>query len=241
MKKQKKHTGRRYLTNAVLVLCLLVFLFSLGKLVSVMGEYRQAQETYKAAEEDFTEKNTGTDKNEGEESKLPQVDFDKLKAVNEDIIGWIYIEGIDVSYPILKGESNQEYLFSSYEKKYLVAGSIFADYRCSGDFREEHTVIYGHNMHDGSMFGRLDKYADEKFRKDNPDVYIILPDRVLGYKITEAKKVSIKDEIYKLPAPDAEGEVEVGEQLILSTCTEDSSDEYRFILVCKINHSEHCA
>ena len=103
------------------------------------------------------------------------MDFEGLLAVNDDIIGWIYIENTDISYPVLCGRDNQQYLFQSYEKKYLTAGSIYIDYRCSRDFTDSRTVIYGHNMHNGSMFGKLDKFTKESYMKEHPYVYILLP------------------------------------------------------------------
>lgn len=180
MNTEKKHDRDRYHRGIRTVLMLIlaaVFLFSLYKVVSILKEYKEINDFYDKTEELYTAK---------EENHLPEVDFEKLRKVNEDVIGWIYIEDTDISYPILKGEDNNQYLFQSYEKKYVVAGSIFIDSRCSEDFGDERTVVYGHNMKNGSMFGTLDRYEKEEYRKAHENVYILLPDgRRLQY---QAKK-----------------------------------------------------
>ena len=88
----------------------------------------------------------------------PQVDWANLKAINEDIIGWIQIEGTEISYPIVKGIDNSYYLNHTVQKTYNIAGSIFLDYRNERDFSDSKNIIYGHNMKDGSMFHVLRNY-----------------------------------------------------------------------------------
>lgn len=80
---------------------------------------------------------------------------------------------------MLQGRDNQYYLFRTYEKEYLGAGSIFLEALNSGDFSDIHTIIYGHNMHNGAMFGTLDKFFKEEYRDEHPYVYVLLPDGTL--------------------------------------------------------------
>jgi len=91
------------------------------------------------------------------------VDFDALWKVNPDVKGWIYLEALGITYPVVKGETNDDYLYTSVKGTANSGGSIFMDYRNSDDFLDPHTLIYGHNMKDGSMFGKLKKLYDQKF------------------------------------------------------------------------------
>ena len=210
-------------------ICLVVFLFALYNIVTIIQNYKKIDNTYDGAAKEFTEISAG--------DRIPEVDFDKLTKINKDVIGWIYIPDMDISYPVLCGIDNDQYLFQSYEKKYLTAGSIYIDYRCSRDFTDSRMVVYGHNMHNGSMFGKLDKYTDESFMKEHPYVYILLPgEQTLKYEVKKAYKASVQSEIYKLPSSSAE---DAGERMLyLSTCTEDSSDTQRFVVKCEYIESE---
>lgn len=237
MKELKKHRGRHLLRIIGIAVCFAVFLFSLFNVISIIQNYREIDKTYEGAAGKFTEIPVKPPEEDGEGTGVPQVDFEALLKVNDDIIGWIYIEGTDISYPLLCGRDNQQYLFQSYEKKYLTAGSIFVDYRCSRDFTDSRTVVYGHNMHNGSMFGKLDKFTKESYMKKHPYVYILLPGgETLKYEVKKTYKADIEGEVYKLPSDKAEAAED--RKLYLSTCTEDSSDTQRFVVECDFAESE---
>lgn len=93
-----------------------------------------------------------------EETEKKYIDWDYLKSVNEDIIAWIEIEGTNINYPILNGVY---YLKHSFDKKYNNNGSIFTTDLLP--FESNETIIYGHNMKNGSMFSNLSKYLDKDF------------------------------------------------------------------------------
>ncbi len=113
--------------------------------------------------------------------KIPQIDFSKLKEVNNAIVGWIIIDGTQVNYPIVKGKNNSYYLNHSYDKSYNSYGSIFMDYRSDENFSDLNTFIYGHYTSNGSMFGELKKYMEESFYKEHPFFYILTPNG--NYKV----------------------------------------------------------
>ena len=217
--------------------CLAVFLFALYNVIFIIQSYREIDRTYEGAASQFTEVPVQSPEKETAGAGVPDVDFDALMVVNDDIIGWIYIEDTDISYPLLCGRDNQQYLFQSYEKKYLTAGSIYIDYRCSRDFTDSRTVVYGHNMHNGSMFGKLDKFTKESYMKKHPYVYILLPGgETLKYEVKKSYKADIEGEVYQLPSGEAKDSEE--RKLYLSTCTEDSSDTQRFVVECDFAESE---
>ena len=238
MKELKKHRGRHLLRIIGIAVCLAVFLFALFNLISIIRGYGEIEKIYNEAVGQFTEIPSQTSEAEPEGGTgVPKVDFEALAAVNDDVIGWIYIEDTDISYPVLCGRDNQQYLFQSYEKKYLTAGSIYIDYRCSRDFTDSRTVIYGHNMHNGSMFGKLDKFTKESYMKEHPYVYILLPSgETLKYEVKKAYKADVEGKVYDLPSGEAQNPED--RKLYLSTCTEDSSDTQRFVVECDFAESE---
>lgn len=109
------------------------------------------------------------------------VDFTKLKNINEDVVGWIVIEGTKINYPIVQGKNNTYYLNHSYDKKWSSFGSIFMDYKSSSDFLDYNTFIYGHHTKNGSMFGEIYKYLDESFYNEHPFFYLYTPHK--NYKV----------------------------------------------------------
>ncbi len=89
------------------------------------------------------------------------IDFEKLNSINKDIKAWIYVPGTKIDYPILVGESDEEYLYNDMNKEYTPLGSIFS---YSGtNFTKGNTFIFGHNMASSQMFGELRKYIDKDF------------------------------------------------------------------------------
>lgn len=100
-------------------------------------------------------------------------DFASLKEQNEDIYAWLTVPGTEIDYPILQCEEDNFYLTHNLEKKYDKYGSIYSNASCNGtDFKDYNTILYGHNMRNGSMFAGLHKYEDESFFEENPYFYI---------------------------------------------------------------------
>ena len=100
----------------MVLLLLAVFLFSLYQTLRILYGYRQAKAVYENAERAYLIP-VSRDETEAETERIPPaIDFEALQAVNKDVIGWIFIEGTEVNYPILLGVNNQQYLFQSYEK-----------------------------------------------------------------------------------------------------------------------------
>lgn len=105
-----------------------------------------------------------------------KVDFEELRKINPDVVGWIVIDDTEINYPIVQGTNNSYYLNHSYDKKWSGYGSIFMDSSSSKDFSDNNTFIYGHNTKNGSMFGQLYKYMDFNYYKDHSIIYIYTPD-----------------------------------------------------------------
>ncbi len=99
-----------------------------------------------------------------------KIDWEKLKNINQDVIGWIEIENTNINYPILKDNDSLYYLKHTFEKKYNRNGSIFT--LDNNPFQNEETIIYGHNMRNGLMFSDLSNYMNEKFWEEHKTVHI---------------------------------------------------------------------
>lgn len=127
------------------------------------------------------------------------VDFSGLKETNEDIVGWIYFEDEEISYPILQGDTNDVYLKTSYLGKASRAGSIFLDCKNGMDFEDFHSLIYGHNMRDKSMFGKLSYYREDTAYYNGHEYFqIITPSKKFRYEIIACKSVKEDNPIYDL-------------------------------------------
>lgn len=109
--------------------------------------------------------------------------LNKMSTINPDIYGWINIDACDISYPIVQGRDNSYYLRRDFYKNSLNAGCIFVDYRNSKNLGENYnTVIYGHNMNDGSMFAGIHQF-ESKSVFDNAKIVITTLDGVFTYEV----------------------------------------------------------
>lgn len=90
--------------------------------------------------------------------------------VNNDYQGWLKVNGTKIDYPVVRGLDNAYYLDRDFFKEKSDAGSIFMDYRNIGNFKDRHTVIYGHHMKNGEMFAGLHKYKEKEFLMENKNI-----------------------------------------------------------------------
>ncbi len=123
-----------------------------------------------------------------DEHLLRVFDFASMQEdVNEDIYAWLYIPNTKVDYPIVQHPTDDiYYLEHTIEGVKGYPGSIYTEKVNSKYFTDFHTVIYGHNMKNGTMFHNLRNYKDETFFKENRNIYVYLPDRTLKYEIYAA-------------------------------------------------------
>lgn len=238
----------------VLIICLLlVFLQATGKLIHAYLRYQKGDRTYEQLQEYVKETEESTE-NEPEETEEPtedtylQVDFAGLKAINPDVAAWIQIPALDISYPVVQGDDNAFYLTHLFSGEYNINGSIFVDYHNQADFTDQNTIVYGHNMKNGSMFGTLDEYNKQEVFEQHPEFYIYLPGKILEYRIFScyAGRTGSEGYIYRFPeeenfqtfldrvssyaAYDTGTELVVTDRVVtLSTCV-NSNRNYRYLV-----------
>lgn len=249
----RKKTGSskgRMISNVILVIAVIVFCVSAFQLFRIISGYYEGRKEYdKVREMAVTEKETGS----GEEKETQfTVDFDTLKGINPDTVGWIrfYPEPSQINYPVVQTTDNSTYLDKTFSANDNTVGAIFVNTYNNPDFNDRNTIIYGHRMNDSSMFHDLAKYEDKSFWESNPYFYFYTPDgREITYHIYAAGQVTDTSDTYltefaddaayqafldytkEASAYDTGVEVTADDTVVtLSTCTK-ASDEHRMVVV----------
>lgn len=233
---------------------------------SYLAEEETGSENYDALEDDDTLKDdaavqsiTGKELvnrvENGREITVPvmknPIDFEQLQSVNEDIVGWLRIRGLGISYPVVQGEDNDYYLHRTFERTDNFAGCIFMNCDNDSDLSDQNTIIYGHNMKDGSMFGKLKNYNEEDVYQKSKYFWIYTPDLIYQYRIFSASIVNKTGLTYQIMFTEDEFNQFVNQAfsssvvdnsglsvtredrvVTLSTCTGD--DSTRFVVVGKL-------
>lgn len=127
---------------------------------------------------------------------MESIDLEALREVNPDVLGWIMIPDTVIHYPLMAGTEDNYYLNHTWNKESYGVGSIFLEHLSSPDFTAFNTIVYGHNMNDGSMFGSLLQYRDPEFRETHPYVYIRSDQDVYRYEIFSAYFAKIDSDTY---------------------------------------------
>lgn len=130
-----------------------------------------------------------TAENESAEPYVSPIDFASLQQSNSDIYGWLRIEDTDIDYAVVQSESADDYyLIHDINGNYDLNGSIFSQHEYnSKDFEDPVTVLYGHNMKTGKMFGHLrQSYTDPDFFEAHKVITIYTPEEELDYKVFAA-------------------------------------------------------
>ena len=150
-----------------------------------------------------------------------------LIAVNGDCIGWLSIDGTNISYPVMHTPSDpQKYLRRNFYGKYSQSGVPFLDGRC--DLQSTNLIIYGHNMKNGTMFSDLKRYVDRDFLNAHRTVKFETTDGVQTFIVTEALKTNTSDAWYNRIASE-----DGSRCLILSTCYGSDKDGRLLIIAAE--------
>ncbi len=145
----------------VQIICGIIFLYAIIQISEIFCDYKQASKEY----EHLSENVLTITENISDAEKLPgyELDFETVKALNEDFVGWIILPDSKINYPIVKSMDNEKYLTTTFEGKEASSGAIFMDRNCENDFSSKNTILYGHNMKNGSMFRALNFMTDEEY------------------------------------------------------------------------------
>lgn len=130
--------------------------------------------------------------------KMMDINLETLRKYNAEVVGWIRIPDTEVDYPLMQGEDNEAYLKRAWDGSDSFSGSIFLECMNTADLTDYNTIVYGHNMRNGSMFAALRMYKDAKFMEGAPYVYILTDAGVYRYEIFAAYDAGIESPTYGL-------------------------------------------
>ncbi|MDO4566812.1 MAG: class B sortase [Oscillospiraceae bacterium] len=192
-KKRKKKKKKSGLLKAVRIIAIIVIALCAGYIGWWLINSARLKNASQEAARLYTSEAEAL---EGEDSSGFQVDFTALKEVSEDVAAWIRMPGIEViDYPVVH-YNDEYYLNHSWQGEYSAHGAIFIEEINSPDFTDYHTVIYGHKMLDGSMFGSLRSYEDAEYYVENGGlIYIYTPETSLTYEIFAVEYVTAADPV----------------------------------------------
>ncbi len=124
-----------------------------------------------------------------------------LAEISKDAIAWITVDGTSIDYPVMQGKDNSEYLNKNPFGKYSLSGSIFLDSRNSGDFSDGYSMLYGHHMEYGAMFGALDEFkSKEYFDSHRTGQLIAVGGKTYSIRFFAAAMVQATDHVVFNPA-----------------------------------------
>ena len=180
------------------------------------------------------------------------VNFEELKKINEDTVGWIKVNGIEINMPVVQADDNEYYLRRSFDKSYNLSGWAFADYKNKFDGTDKNIIIYGHNRRDNIMFSPLTNVVKPEWYDNDENRYVsfITEEKEYKYEVFSVYQIEVEDyylqtefssnEEYKeflntlksRSQKKYEAEVSENDQILtLSTCGNNS--KYRVILHAK--------
>lgn len=210
--------------------CLLLSAVAVLAGVNIYSELKERQKEKEdfAAVSQITEPTVATAQTESEpaEQSAAERNIQALITENADCIGWLSIDGTNISYPVMHTPSDpQKYLRRSFYGQYSQSGVPFLDGRCStvgGNL-----IIYGHNMKNGTMFSDLKKYLNTDFLNSHRTVRLETADGVFLFTVTEVRRTNTADQWYnRITSED-------GRQLILSTCYGSGKDGRLLIIAAE--------
>ncbi|MDD6032263.1 MAG: class B sortase [Oscillospiraceae bacterium] len=247
---------------------LILFLLSAAAVIfagiqlwKVYSGYAKGQASYEALSQQYTHPAAEASQSpsgpyEPQQAALISVDFDALQAQCPDVVAWLFFPDTPINYPVVQSGDNNYYLRRLLDGTYNSSGTLFMDYRSQPDFSDWNTVIYGHNMNDGSMFAVLPSFREQDFVDEHPAMYLLTPEETWQVDWIAGCTLPADAALYTLP-PDQEGrdqllqslleascfrtDVEVTDDdrlLTLSTCVYDYKDA-RFVLVGVLRTPDH--
>ncbi len=174
-----------------------------------------------------------------------EVDLSALQAINPDVVGWLTLDDTRIDYPVLQGNPDYTYLNRDMYGNVSLTGSLFISYQANRYFEDDYTIIYGHHMEAGGMFGAIDYYEDENYFNEHLTGTLITEKKIYDLKVQALIYLDAYSEIYskkdiktlkKFIKNTKNYEVKIGnieitdKTLLLSTCGPNGNTD-RIILI----------
>ena len=212
-KRKTKQSFIHYLIPTVLFISMIVFG---GLFLRDFLEYRAAEDEYASLQDHIViseepkkeapkKEKAGEEEFDDEPEEEPvdllhphfQIDYGALSGVNADFTAVLHVPALSITYPVVKSKDNEEYLHRTFEGKANFAGSIFLDANAKGSYDHKNTFIFGHNMKNGTMFGKLKYFLrDDQLANSNPYVFLCRPEGITRYRIFSYYLTTVESPIY---------------------------------------------
>lgn len=175
----------RVIRILIVLLCIFAILVGIYKIYEIYTVYEEAADVYRQLEEEAVYPTE--DKLEFEEPTAPEeeapeptvraINFDSLLEINPKTVGWIQLEDSAINYPVAQADDNSFYLSHLWNGEYNVSGCIFLDATNEASFSDRNSVLYGHNMKNGTMFAELSKFKDQAYYDAHAIIRLYTPER----------------------------------------------------------------
>jgi len=167
---------RRAAASAALILSIALMAFAGQRWLEAEKIYKEGDCAY-ADIGAFVRRPTVDPQERKPQDNIPpmEIDFDAMKAINKGAAAWLYCPGTVIDYPIMQAEDYSYYLNHLPDGTENANGSLFIDYNCAPDFSGQLTVVYGHHMKSGKMFGSLKGYKAQSYYNEHPYMYLYTP------------------------------------------------------------------
>lgn len=257
---------RKKLMIAIMAVLILVFGFSAYNVIKILWDNYQAEKTYESLQTEYvtilptqvpapTQEQSAPIEPENQPLRMT-VDFEALKEVNRDTVGWLYCEDTYIHYPVVQGRDNTKYVRTGFNGSWLISGTLFVDFRNQAMGEDRNYIIYGHNMKTDRMFGSLVRYKSQEYYEDHKTLLYLTPE---GDYLLEAAAGLIVDEreILYEPNPDPvlydaflqramesstfRSGIDLRQEkslVILSTCSQEQ-ETTRYVLLCRVTPIEY--
>ena len=240
-----------------LILTIFVTAFALWKLTGEIADKIQSRQYHESLSEQAIQEQTRPTDPAVPDNPPPepiefapiQVDFSELWRTSPDVSAWLYCPGTSINYPVVQTDNNQYYMHRLPNGEESAGGSLFVDCTNAWDFSDANSVIYGHDMKDGTMFGYLHNFDSQSYYENHPVFYLLTPGRNYRMDIICTAVVPSDSWIYAMQMEEAQlqswlNKVEdaslidpispvnrdAGQYLTLSTCSYEYEDA-RFVVI----------
>lgn len=193
--KKKRTTFKSIILTFIEIILLGIIIYSGYYIITWYKDNKENNQIKDDISSAVTQNITETQKSNKLDAKNYDIDFDKLKQINPDTIGWIKVNNTEIEYSVVKANDNNFYLDRSFNKNYNGAGWVFADYRNKFNGTDKNIIVYGHNRKDGSMFGTLkDALKPEWYtNEDNKNIVFITEDGKANYEVFSVYMIATED------------------------------------------------
>ena len=241
-RRRKKGKARNIAFDAMIVVVVAIIGISGFMIYQIEHNYKHDKDSYKKINSEVRDE---------EEGFTGDIDWTKLREINSDVVGWLYLEDSNIDYPIVQSRDNDEYLHTLFDGNAGAAGSIFVDAGTLNPFGQFNTVVYGHHMKDGSMFADLRKFKDMDYAKSHGRFELITPGTKYHLDIYAFLNCPADSEVYRCNVEDEDRDdylntinnsaeyttnMAIGEDdklVVLSTCAYEY-DDARYVIVGKL-------